>query len=82
LPKNTRDVLRSGYVPGSEGDRAFAALHKVEVWDDPNGNDEKVFKATNIRHTPLIDRSITRSVPLGESPSPWAVQVLPGLRRR
>lgn len=47
-----RDVLQSGYVPGSEGDRAFAALHRVEVHDDPamsHEENENVFRAANVR---------------------------------
>src|SRR6266550_685177 len=47
------DILRSGYVPGSEGDRAFAALHRVERWDDPAGNGDEVFNASNIKHAGL-----------------------------
>jgi hypothetical protein len=49
--REVRDVLRSGDVPGSAGDRAFAALHRVEVWDDPSMShvdNERVFRATDI----------------------------------
>ena len=54
-PKQTlrQDLLRSGYVPGSEGDRLFVAAHGgVNVWDDPgmsHDENERTFRATNIR---------------------------------
>ena len=54
-PKQTlrRDLLRSGYVPGSEGDRLFVAAHGgVNVWDDPNlshGENERLFRAADVR---------------------------------
>jgi hypothetical protein len=49
--REVRDVLKSGFVPGSPADRAFAALHRVEVWDDPamsHDDNERMFRATNI----------------------------------
>jgi hypothetical protein len=50
--KELRDVLKSGFVPGSEGDRAFAAIHRVNVWDDPansHSDNEAIFRATSIK---------------------------------
>jgi hypothetical protein len=51
-PKSTKrtlkDILRSGYVPGSKGDEMFAALHRVEVTDDPNNGDD-VFTGSNVQ---------------------------------
>ena len=58
-PKQTlrQDLLRSGYVPGSEGDRLFVAAHGgVNVWDDPgmsHDENERTFRATNIRQQRL-----------------------------
>jgi hypothetical protein len=49
--REVRDVLRSGDVPGSAGDRAFAAIHRVEVWDDPSNDAETndvIFRGSNI----------------------------------
>jgi hypothetical protein len=83
LKKSVIDVLRSGYVPGSEGDRMFAALHRVERWEDPSGNGDDVFKGSNVRHaTPLIDRSIARPAVMAESHTPWGIKPLSGLRMR
>jgi hypothetical protein len=83
LKKSVIDVLRSGYTPGSEGDRMFAALHRVERWEDPSGNGDEVFKGSNIRHaTPLLDRSIPRPAVMSESHTPWGIKPLSGLRQR
>jgi hypothetical protein len=49
LKREMVDVLRSGYVPGSEGDRAYAAIHRVERWSDPAGNGDEVFCGSNIK---------------------------------
>jgi len=49
--REVREVLKSGDVPGSPGDRAFAALHRVEVWDDPSmshTDNERIFRGANI----------------------------------
>jgi hypothetical protein len=49
--KELRDILKSGFVPGSEGDKLFARLHKVECWDDPansHSGNEEIFRASNI----------------------------------
>jgi hypothetical protein len=83
LKTSVRDMLKSGYVPGSKGDRMFAALHRVEVHDDPSGNGDDVFRGSNVRHaTPLLDRSIARHAVMSESPSPWGIKPLSGLRMR
>jgi hypothetical protein len=83
LKTSVRDMLKSGYVPGSEGDRLFAALHRVEVHDDPAGNGDDVFRGSNIRHaTPLLDRSIARPAVMAESRTPWGIKPLSGLRMR
>jgi hypothetical protein len=51
------NLLRSGYVPGSAGDRAFIAAHGgVNVYDDPalsHAENEEIFRATNIRRQRL-----------------------------
>jgi hypothetical protein len=46
--RTLKDILQSGFTPGSAGDKAFAALHKVERWDDANGNDDAVFNGSNV----------------------------------
>ena len=49
--REIRDVLKSGYAPGSAGDRAFTALHRVEVHDDPansHADNENIFRAANV----------------------------------
>ena len=47
------DLLKSGYVPGSEGDKLFVAAHGgMNVWDDPSmshADNERLFRATNVR---------------------------------
>jgi hypothetical protein len=51
LKREVRDVLRSGLTPDSPASAAFAAIHKVEVWDDPAMSPEdndKTFRASNI----------------------------------
>ncbi len=54
-PRQTlrQDLLRSGYVPGSAGDRLFVAAHGgVNVWDDPSMSheeNERLFRATDVR---------------------------------
>jgi hypothetical protein len=49
LKRTVIDILRSGYTPGSRADRAFAALHRVERWDDASGNGDEVFDGSNVR---------------------------------
>jgi hypothetical protein len=49
--RTLKDILQSGFKPGSAGDRAFAALHKVERWDDANGNDDAVFNGSNVKQS-------------------------------
>ncbi len=54
-PRQTlrQDLLRSGYVPGSVGDRLFVSAHGgVNVWDDPSMSheeNERFFRATDVR---------------------------------
>jgi hypothetical protein len=48
IKKTLKDILRSSFVPGSKGDRMFAALHKVELTPDANGNDDAVFNGSNV----------------------------------
>jgi hypothetical protein len=48
VKKTLRDILRSSFVPGSQGDRMFAALHRVELTPDANGNDDAVFTGSNV----------------------------------
>jgi hypothetical protein len=55
LGRKSVSPLRSGFVPGSVGDKAFAALHKVERWEDANGNDDDLFTGANVRHKGLND---------------------------
>ena len=49
VKKTLKDILRSGFVPGSQGDRMFAALHRVELTPDANGNGNEVFNGSNVK---------------------------------
>jgi hypothetical protein len=84
LPKprqESRDVLRSGLTPGSEGDRAFASIHRVNVIDDPANTPEvndQIFRATNVagprcgsRMTPHAPTPLAESVELTEADLDW-----------
>jgi len=50
------DMLTSGYVPGSQSDKLFAALHAVNVHDDPNQSheeNERIFRGIGIKRQRL-----------------------------
>jgi hypothetical protein len=76
--KELRDILKSGFVPGSEGDRAFAAIHRVNVWDDPansHSDNEAIFRATNIKgpryqtapqRDPISGKTLTEDITIAD----------------
>jgi hypothetical protein len=54
------DMLRSGYVGGSEADRKFTNMHPVEVHDYsgmPKDQADAVFRGTNVRHSKFQTQS-------------------------
>jgi len=106
VKKTLKDILRSSFVPGSKGDRMFAALHRVELTPDANGNDDAVFNGSNVsqysrsprygyrtgedaqhyddlkERSPILESATTPSARMRTSNTPWAIQVLSGLRPR
>jgi hypothetical protein len=104
--RTLKDILQSGFTTGSAGDKAFAALHRVERWDDANGNGDEVFNGSNVKQSsrsprygykagedaqhyddlkersPILESATTPSARMRTSNTPWAIQVLSGLRPR
>lgn len=45
----TLKAVLGGYTPKSPDEAKFAGKHKIKVTDDAHGNDDKLFKASNIK---------------------------------
>lgn len=50
---STGDQPGVDYAPKSQGDRDFVASHKVEKHEDRVGNDDKLYKASNVKRTSM-----------------------------
>ena len=47
--KTLKEVMLGGYTPKSPDEQKFAGKHKVKETKDANGNDDRLFKAKNVK---------------------------------